>query len=168
MDRVELKEKLVTVFQKYKFALLIILIGIVLMLIPQNSAKNTAGNEVVDNNDSSVPLSRQLQELLTSVKGAGRVEVILTEASAERFVYQTNEDCLSDSGRTETKSDTVLITGDSREQSGLITTVIPPVYLGAVVVCDGADDPAVKLAVVDAVSKATGLGSDKIAVLKMK
>ena len=168
MDRVELKAKLVMFVQKYKYALLIILIGIILMLIPQNSFKTSNNDETISNSEGSVSLSCQLEEILSAVKGAGRVEVILTEASTERFIYQTNEDRLSDSGRTETKSETVLITGESREQSGLITTVIPPVYLGAVVVCDGADDPAVKLAVVDAVSKATGLGSDKIAVLKMK
>jgi hypothetical protein len=42
------------------------------------------------------------------------------------------------------------------------------VYQGAVVLCQGAADAAVRLAVVEAVSKATGLGADKICVLKMK
>jgi stage III sporulation protein AG len=36
------------------------------------------------------------------------------------------------------------------------------------VVCQGADDPVVKLLIVDAVSKVTGLGADKISVMKMK
>jgi len=40
--------------------------------------------------------------------------------------------------------------------------------MGAVIVCQGADDPQVRLSIVDAVSKVTGLGSDKISVLKMK
>jgi stage III sporulation protein AG len=43
-----------------------------------------------------------------------------------------------------------------------------PAYLGAVVVCRGADNAAVRLQIVEAVSVFTGLGADKISVNKMK
>lgn len=39
---------------------------------------------------------------------------------------------------------------------------------GAVIVCSGADDPGVRLNVTNAVAAYTGLGSDKITVMKMK
>jgi len=39
---------------------------------------------------------------------------------------------------------------------------------GAVVICEGAEDSAVRLSVTNAVSVYTGLGSDKIRVMKMK
>lgn len=39
---------------------------------------------------------------------------------------------------------------------------------GAVVLCSGADNSAVRLCVTNAVSAYTGLGSDKITVIKMK
>lgn len=39
---------------------------------------------------------------------------------------------------------------------------------GAVVVCQGADQPGVRLDVTNAVTAYTGLGSDKISVIKMK
>ena len=39
---------------------------------------------------------------------------------------------------------------------------------GAVVVCDGADSAVVRLEVTDAVMAYTGLGGDKISVMKMK
>ncbi|MCD8254562.1 MAG: hypothetical protein LUC36_03325 [Oscillospiraceae bacterium] len=39
---------------------------------------------------------------------------------------------------------------------------------GAVVVCDGADSAAVRYAVTGAVGAYTGLGSDKITIIKMK
>ena len=39
---------------------------------------------------------------------------------------------------------------------------------GCVVVCAGADSPAVRLDVTNAVAAYTGLGSDKISVMKMK
>jgi stage III sporulation protein AG len=47
-------------------------------------------------------------------------------------------------------------------------TVLAPQYLGAIVVCQGADRSDVRLAIVEAVSALTGLGADKISVLKMK
>ena len=54
------------------------------------------------------------------------------------------------------------------EESGLIRQINPPAYLGAIVVCQGADNNTVRLAIVEAVSRATGLGADKISVLKMR
>ena len=50
----------------------------------------------------------------------------------------------------------------------MVRQILSPEYLGAVVVCQGANDVQVRLAVVEAVSKVTGLGADKISVLKMK
>ena len=55
-----------------------------------------------------------------------------------------------------------------RADPGLVRQVNPPEYLGAVVLCQGADNPSVKLSIVEAVSKATGLTTDRITVLKMK
>ena len=57
---------------------------------------------------------------------------------------------------------------NSRNERGLVIRTDPPKYLGAVVLCQGADSSVVRLAVIDAVSKVTGLGTDRICVLKMK
>jgi stage III sporulation protein AG len=62
----------------------------------------------------------------------------------------------------------VIITDSDRAQQGLISQVLPPSYLGAVIVCQAGDQPEVKLAVVEAVCDAVGLTADKISVLKMK
>ena len=43
---------------------------------------------------------------------------------------------------------------------------VSPQYLGAVVVCDGADSPQVQLAVTQAVAQFTGLSMDHISVLR--
>jgi len=49
-----------------------------------------------------------------------------------------------------------------------VQQVNPPTYLGAVIVCQGADSASVRLAIVSAVGSVTGLSTDKITVLKMK
>jgi stage III sporulation protein AG len=62
----------------------------------------------------------------------------------------------------------VLTSGSNRAEDVIVAQVMAPEYLGAVIVCEGGDDPMVKYAVADAVSKVTGLGTNRIAVLKMK
>ena len=79
-------------------------------------------------------------------------------------MYQTDEDSASSGVR----SDTVLLNGPDRSQTGLVRQVNPPTYLGAVIVCQGADSASVRLAIVEAVGSVTGLSTDKITVLKMK
>ena len=66
------------------------------------------------------------------------------------------------------RKSTVLISGDNRAENGLLRQRNPPVYLGAIVLCQGADKASIRLAIVEAVTDATGLGSDRITVLKMK
>ena len=62
---------------------------------------------------------------------------------------------------------TVTVTDAQRNESGLVRQIVSPKYRGAIIVCGGADDPVVCLAIKDAVSNATGLGTDRISVLKM-
>ena len=162
MDR--LKDKLKSL-GKYKYVLFVILVGVVLMLLPN---KTTRKAEPAETTISEVNEEERIQNILQMVHGAGRVAVYLKTERSEQYIYQTNNDTSSTTDRNDQSKDTVLVTDSERNQSGLIQTVLTPKYAGAVIVCDGADDAYVKLSIVDAVSKATGLGSDKISVLKMK
>lgn len=146
---------------KYRYAALILLIGLALMLIP-GAPNNREPSPTEPPKETSVSVEAELEAILSNIRGAGRVEVLLSYAAGERTVYQTNSDADSQG------HDTVIITDGDRTQSGLIAQIVPPVYQGAVIVCQGAGDPSVRLAIVDAVSKYTGLGSNQIAVLEMK
>ena len=110
----------------------------------------------------------KLSALLSKVQGAGDVEVILTIAAGEEVIYQTNDDNSESDTSTSQNINTVTITDAERNQTGLIKQVRSEVYQGAIVVCRGADDPTVRLAIVDAVCRITGLGSNCISILKMK
>ena len=108
-------------------------------------------------------MDQELAHILSQIQGAGEVRVLLTETSGAQTVYQTDVD-----GAQDRHEKTVIITGADRSQAGLVQQVIPPKYMGAIVVCHGADNATVRLAIVEAVSKVTGLGADRISVLKMK
>lgn len=147
---------------KYRYVLLVILLGIGLMLLPTGSKETAPESTMVSTAQRN--LQEELGELLAHLEGAGKVRVLLTEAEGERTYYQSDEDSRTDS----TKTDTVLITGSDRAQTGLVQRIDPPKYQGAVVLCQGADRASVRLAVVEAVANATGLPSNRISVLKLK
>ena len=114
--------------------------------------------------EEAMSISDSLEQILGQIEGVGRVKVMLTQSAGEITIYQEDTDHSADTVR----EDTVLVTGESRQEMGLVRQVIPPKYQGAVVVCQGGDRAAVRLAIVDAVAAVTGLTSDRITVLKMK
>ena len=155
------------VLKKYRYAAIVIVAGIFLMLLPIGEA--SASEETVPNQrEVSDSMEERLCAILSQIRGAGRVQVMLTIAQGEETVYQFDQDLTTDEGGSSSQKDTVTVTDKDRGQSGLITQVNPPRYQGALIVCQGADDPAVRLAISEAVSGLTGLGTDKIAIAKMK
>lgn len=170
MELRALKIKTMELFKKYRYMLLLVVIGIALLLLP--SQKNTQTTEAQPKQQQSAKaqptINEQLAQILSKIDGAGEVHVLLSLAAGEETIYQTDTDSSEESDSNHTKVDTVVITDGERAQTGLVRQINPPEYMGAVVVCQGADSPAVRLAVVSAVSKLTGLGADCISVLKMK
>ena len=130
------------------------LAGLTLMVIPVGSEET----DPVPTVTAEETLESRLEAILCRIDGAGEVKVLLTEDRGGEVLYQTE----GEDGKT------VLICGADRSESGLVRTTEAPAYRGAVVVCRGADSAAVRLAVVEAVANATGLGTDRITILKMK
>ena len=147
-------ERLRSILMKYRYVLLVALAGLALMLFPAGSEEAEPAPTVAE----EVSLESRLESILSRIDGAGEVKVLLTEDRGGEVFYQTE----GEDGKT------VLISGADRTQTGLIRQVNPPRYLGAIVVCQGADNAQVRLAIVQAVSSVTGLGADHITVLKMK
>ena len=154
--------------KKYRYAVMIIIAGIILMRIPplNNYLDNTKSTTVVI--EETPTLEEKLAETLSHLHGAGEVCVMLSIAEGERYIYQLNTDTTDQNENKSQRNTTVTVTDSSRNETGLIQQVIPTQYQGAIVLCTGADEPSVRLAIVDAVSKATGLGANHISVLKMK
>ena len=168
MEHIINKGKVLQVFNKYKYVLVILVIGILLLLLPTTQKTASEKTVISEEEDNILSVEDQLSYVLGYVKGAGKVQVMLSIASGEEILYQTNENHSADDARSSISIDTVTITDASRNQSGLVRQVNPPIYSGAIIVCQGADDPTVRLSIIDAVSKITGLRTDKISVLKMK
>lgn len=160
MDFESGKQQLIIYVKKYRYVILALLLGLIIMLLPESkpSVQNIQPPEKV----TPVELEYKLGQILSQIAGVGKAEVLLTEACGSETIFQT------DSGKNTSGLDTVILTDSSRAESGLVKQILPPSYRGALVVCRGADSASVRLAVVEAVRSVTGLSFDCITVLKMK
>ena len=161
-----LKANFLQLIKQYRLAALILAVGLVLMLLPGGGTDRSAPVQAPV--QASIPPEEQLESILSQIQGVGKVRVLLTVAQGEQTVYIYDENQSGTPDTENLRKEAVVITDTDRGQSGLVSQVIPPVYRGAVIVCQGGDLPAVRLSVVEAVCDATGLTADKITVLKMK
>ena len=168
----DIKERLKKISQKshkYRYALLVVIIGLIMMMLPEiKRTEQNAINTVHTTTQSNKSLEDTLSQILSKIQGAGDVYVMLTVTQGEEIIYQTDQDTSTGTDSYSKKCDTVTVTDAGRNEIGLIRQTIPAKYMGAIIVCSGADDPVIKLAIVDAVSKVTGIGANKISVLKTK
>lgn len=160
MDWIKLPEKLWNAVKKYRYAVLVLVLGLVFMALPHSDPPVQQEQERLPSVTEGSDFSQELADILGRIEGVGKVEVLLTHASGSQTLYQT------DPGSGDSL-DTVILSRGSGLQEGLIRQVNPPTYLGAIVVCQGGDNAAVRLHIVEAVSRVTGLGADQISVLKM-
>ena len=103
MDRSVPKQRINALFGKYKYPILVVLVGLGLMLLPGRTEPepSSALAETV----SAPDLETRLADILSQIDGVGRVQVLLTEESGREILYQTDTQTDSDR-RTE---DTVLV-----------------------------------------------------------
>lgn len=167
------KKRLDNLFQRYKYVLLVILVGVVLLLLPPLWEKKPAEEkeaqpaQEMGAEDSAAALERRLEEALSRIQGVGEADVILTlKSGPQKILAQDSETSIGERG-TEASVSSVIISGGSGEEA-IVVQQLSPQYQGALVICSGGDDPEVRLRLVEAVSALTGLGADKISVCKGK
>lgn len=169
MDFVVLKKRINEWTGKYKYVGIVLLVGIILMMIPsKNLDSDESGPDVNVPQSENVSIEERMEDILSCVEGAGQVKVMLSISKGESSVYQTDSSYSQSENNTDTRTQTIIVSDNNRNESGLVYQKNPPVYQGAIVLSEGAEDPQVKLAIVDAVMDVTGLGADRISVLKMK
>ena len=159
---------------KYKAVLLVIAAGVVCLLWPSGGGgdKEISLTEAADQPSAEEArlerLQEEMEEILGRIQGVGQLQLMLTVDRGTEQVL-AGESSLSYSGDTAApedysrSSETVVLSGDGG--SVVVTQEVWPKFRGALVVCEGAGDPAVQLEVIRAVSALTGLGTDKISVV---
>ena len=160
-------EKLKDILNKYRFAVLVALAGVVLMLLPAGKqeieAADTAGEEM---SFSLEETERRMAEVLSAMDGVGRVQVMLTLKNGPELELAEDADDTDRDGELRRQREPVTLNRGSGYQDVVVTRETYPVYLGAVVVCQGAGSGGVRLAVTEAVAALTGLPADRITVVQ--
>lgn len=164
------------IWSKYKYAALVAVIGVGLLLWPglEGGVSRPERKEQPARSDKSgwdlQTVETEMEEILGAMDGVGQVKVMLTvESDGERQLAQDTQ--LSYSGDTAApedysrKSETVRLDGSSGDEAVVVRTTYPT-YRGALVVCQGGGSAEVRLAVTGAVAALTGLPTDRVTVAK--
>ena len=160
--------KLRSLFDRYKFVLVVILAGVVLLLLPSFGGAVESSQESGSDPFQVEELERKLEQALAQIDGVGEVRVVLTLQSGPRRILAQDSQSTVDEGRTEAEVTNVVISAGSGVEGTVTLQQLSPQFQGALVVCSGGGEPTVQLRLVEAVSALTGLGADKISVCKGK
>ena len=175
LDRLKqyIQTQLVPSIAKYKYALIILLVGILLLYAgggardkPEQSEPQLEGTEQAFALES---FENRLEKELSQIAGIGRVTLMLSLEESGESVYASNIR-QADNGEQNGSYESTLSTvsdGSYGEQPVRIKETCPT-FRGAVVLCDGAQDSKVRLAVTEAIGAVCGLRTDRISVIQME
>ncbi len=160
-------EKAWKLLEKYKYVLIVLVVGLVLLLWPvgtkEEPREGVPGGQAEDFDLEA--MERKLSQVLSQVDGAGKVTVALTVKSGVEQVPVTDRSTsVTERGNSVEEKTVVIDTGSGRE--AVVRLQRSPVFQGALVVCEGGDRADVQLLMTRAVSALTGLGADRITVCK--
>ena len=170
MRGIEVFGRFRTLWEKGKFALPVLGLGVLLLLWPSGAGetKSTTSPETTAE-ETMAQQQKEMERILARIEGAGELHLMLTlESDGERTLAEDTEETLGgsqDAPESQSRRETVVLSVSGGEEV-VVTRRESPVYRGALVVCQGADRAEVKLAVTQAVAALTGLGADRITVVK--
>ena len=168
-------EKILPVLIKYRALLIVLLAGVLLLASGgwlgsgrRDLVQETAPAAADEEGFSLSAFEENLNQKLAAIEGVGRVGLMLSLDQTEEAVYAVNTRRTdSEAGGQSYESDLTVVSDGSYGETPVTVKNLLPTFRGAVVLCDGADNAEVRLAVTQAVTTVCGIGADKVTVLKM-
>lgn len=162
----ELLMEKASVLKRFRPAVLVLLLGLALLLIPEGKTQ-TSPTEPAASFDR-MALQQEMERMLREIEGVGSLSLMLmVDAGEERELAEDRSGSVSDRGREEERETLVIGVGGGKQEV-VVTRSIYPRFTGALVVCEGAASASVRYAVTEAVGVLTGLASNQISVVKGK
>ena len=171
-ERQSYQAMLLRLWERYKFFVVAILLGAVLTagnLRPESGSQKQETKKQDEVFDLQA-FQQQVADSLSQIDGAGSVTVLLSLETGEESVYaadvsESSQAAENNSSESYEGSTSILSDGSYGEAPILIKSKYPT-FRGAMILCEGADDDAVRLQIVHAVSALCGISSDHISVSK--
>ncbi|MEG0615342.1 MAG: hypothetical protein RR540_06250 [Oscillospiraceae bacterium] len=113
----------------------------------------------------------KLCEILSTIKGVGKVEVMLNVCATEESVFaqENKQQKSSDSDKNSIDNENkYVIIEEGGDKKALVKKVLNPEISGAVIVCEGGDNAKTCESIYKTVSTALGIPISKIYVAKLK
>lgn len=107
-------------------------------------------------------LETRLEELLTQVEGAGKVQVMVTLAAGRETIYALDQQTSADGA---SQQNHIVLSGS--DMPALVEAVTMPAIQGVAVVCQGGAEPMVQSRITQIVQVLTGVGASHITVTQM-
>ena len=107
---------LLSKLKKYRYSILILLLGFVLLSFPSLGKESEKKQEKQTNTTNEITLEEKLSKTLSQMHGAGKVEVLLTRSAGEEIIYQTDQDSNIDDTRKTIKNSTVTTNDSNRNK----------------------------------------------------
>ncbi len=155
---------------------LIGLCGIALLAVSSLFGKESAPTAgVMDMKSYTQELEERLEAMVSSVRGAGAADVMVTLENGVEYIYaneeKTNSDHTQNEGggvsvRDDNQKTVVTVDGGDGKQ-GLLVTEIQPTVRGVVVACEGATNEQVALQVKEAVKTALNITNQRVCVMPL-
>ena len=141
------------------FALVLIIVYFSFLRTPQETDEQQPA-AVTSAEQYAASLEAKLEDLLSTVKGAGEVSVAITLENGFEYVYATEESVRETSSGTQTSTSVVLVNGEP-----VLTQDIFPTIKRVLVTASGADDISVKMSLMSAIGSAIEVSSENIIIL---
>ena len=140
-----------------------VIVGVLLLLVGGGIGEATESSAEAVSSDAAEgaaelsayqkALEARIEAMCESVAGVSQADVMVTLGSGCRVIYATD-----DKGEIEK-------TGTGSAQRPVYRTVQPPAVEGVGVVCKGGDDPRLQCALIELISTAIGIASNRVCVV---
>ena len=126
------------------YVAVILALVVILIVFIGTGSKNTSNSNIEETYISQ--MEHKICSVVENIAGSGKAKLAISYSSNEEHVYAYETTTTTSNGVTKQTSSIVSVKGEP-----LVTKTLPPKILGVVVVAEGADNPVVRLKIIEVV-----------------
>jgi stage III sporulation protein AG len=176
----EIKKNIDKILNDKKKIIILFIIGIFLIIFPNlfSNFKNDKNIKSENYENYEQKMRADLENMISSINGAGKTKVLITFESEKEAVYATENKKNNESITDKTENDIIhkkksgdhekkyIITKNSDgSEHPLMLTKIHPKVKGTVIICEGAEKPRMREKITEAVSIALNISTNRVCVI---